>query len=788
MKDLVSIHRRTAGEDLYRQLQQRSLELLQESAGEVWTDFNPHDPGVTISDVLNYALTELDYRLRFPFEDYLVSGEGVFEPERFGLFAPSEVFAVDPVTAVDYRKLLTDRIDKLDNVWVYPVGEAGCGWYDVLAELSPLASVCCREEVRRQITACFQAYRNLGEGLREVFFIRRRPLSLAGDIEVKAGTDVLQVLAEVYGEVQQFFTGGVRYRRIGELVAEGRTPDEILDGPLLHYRAVDERSLQPVASRYSVAVLFRRLSLLEGIEAVRTLHFTDGEKDYPDIITVSDPSDSFTVEIPDNKEKMKLNVWCGGSRIKVDAAALSALLYARNARFYGRQNCSADLSVLQSVPQGEYRSMYEHSSVQHDFPECYGINDWGVAAGETELRKAQAMQLKGYMLLYDEVFARGLKELEVLPRLMTLDEELMEEGMVGVEAPGKAWEVLTDAAQWGKEGWEQERFFRQKKKLLEMWEGIYGEKSDPDWLKDYDYYEENERESLARRFCFFRRLPEWGCCRFRAVDLTNADADNVPGIKAYVGSLLGWEMTQEKPVVNVFPMYNLRLVEDDYFYSRPMGLLSHDLIAEDILKPEYMEAVIMPRKLYDDADYRVLKEKLSLLHYNLLFEGLFREGIKAENYYVLNIPRYMDRLLVFHHSQRGEWINLGRFESREELEETAGCLRRFLIMLNRRSEGMYVVEHLHLEKGNAEAEGSGVTVVFPGWSVRMADSRFRRECEKLVCRRLPAHLKVRFQWREVAEMWQFEQAYFDWRKALASGESGGKEAEVLRGVLNEYEG
>lgn len=133
--------------------------------------------------------------------------------------------------------------------------------------------------------------------------------------------------------------------------------------------------------------------------------------------------------------------------------------------------------------------------------------------------------------------------------------------------------------------------------MLEVWEGIYGEDSNPGWLKEYDYYEETEVESLGRRFGFLKRIPEWGRSRYKGVDLGNVDPENVPGIKAYVGSLLGWEMTVEKPVVNVFPMYNLRLVEDDYFYSRPMGLLSHDLVAEDILKPEYMEPVNMPEKL-----------------------------------------------------------------------------------------------------------------------------------------------------------------------------------------------
>lgn len=781
MKERISIGRKEAGEDLYKRLQQRSLEWLQESAGEVWTDFNPHDPGVTVSDVLNYALTELDYRLRFPVEDYLSDGEEGFRPERFGLFLPERVFPVDPVTVADYRRLLTDRVDRLENVWIYPAAGKRKGWYDVLAELSPLAPACCEEEVRKEISRCFHAYRNLGEGLRRVSYVKRRPLELTGDIEVAAGADALQVVADVFWETQRFFTGSLRFRRPEERFAGGKTPDEILDGPLSLYRTVDERSLQAVATRYSVAVLFRRLAVLEGVETVRTLGFREGEKCYPDIITVENPARSFTVEIPDNREKMKLNVWSGGSRVKVDIRGLPALLYARHARYRSGRHGQAEPGAGREMPAGVYRKIYVHKSVQHDFPECYGINDWGVAPGETERRKAQAMQLKGYMLLFDEVLARGLKELEHLPDLMGMEGKVPEGNAVPVDVPGGMWEKLADTERLERAGPERERALRQKRKVLEMWERMYGEESSPDWLKEYDYYGESEADSLERRFRFFRRLPEWGRCRFRAADLTHTGAGNVPGVKAYTGTLLGWEMTEEKPVVNVFPMYNLQLVDDDRFYSRPVGLLSHDLVAEDVLRPEYMEPLVMPERSYSDADYCVLREKLSVLRYNLLFEGLFREGIRPENYCILNIPGYLDRLLVFHHTQRGEWINLGRFEDRKELEETAACLRHFLIMLNRKSETMYVVEHLYLEK---DGDDFGVTVVFPGWSARMADARFREECERLVCRRLPAHLRVRFQWRGPVEMWEFERAYFGWRKALASGESGTEEAAALREVLH----
>lgn len=68
----------------------------------------------------------------------------------------------------------------------------------------------------------------------------------------------------------------------------------------------------------------------------------------------------------------------------------------------------------------------------------------GSGSGEPELRKAQAKQLKGYMLLYDEVFARGLKELENLPQLMSIEDDLLGEGTVGVDVPGGMWDVLTD--------------------------------------------------------------------------------------------------------------------------------------------------------------------------------------------------------------------------------------------------------------------------------------------------------------------------------------------------------
>ena len=43
-------------------LKRKGLKLLQKLSGKAWTDYNLHDPGVTILEVLCYALTDLVYR------------------------------------------------------------------------------------------------------------------------------------------------------------------------------------------------------------------------------------------------------------------------------------------------------------------------------------------------------------------------------------------------------------------------------------------------------------------------------------------------------------------------------------------------------------------------------------------------------------------------------------------------------------------------------------------------------------------------------------------------------
>lgn len=775
--DHIYIKKREPENDLYPRLLRQSIERLQQMSGELWTDYNEHDPGVTITDLLNYALTELDYRLRFEMPDYLSADRVGFQSRRYGLFSPVEVFPTVPVTAEDYRKLIIDAVEEIENLWIYPAEGKACGWYDILVELAPGVAFMDREKVRKQVETLFHRNRNLCEGLSQVLFVERKPLILQGDIGIEPDADTTQLLADIYWEALQFFVAGVRYKRVDELLAEGKTLDELLDGPVQEHWVMDERSLKPMPEHYAVPHLYHRLKNLKGVKYIHSLGFRENEQVYHNIISTPRADRSYTVLIPGKTEDTGIRLLVGNAPVTLEFSHLAERLYARHARCFGNQNRTSDLSPFLKVPEGKRRDMYRHYSVQYDFPDCYAINRFGVAAGETEQRKAQARQLKAYLLLFDEVFGRGLKELENASDLLDIGRELVAETVVPFEEPELEWQKLvkTDLEAVS----DKQRFLRERRRWADMLEQIYGEDSNPAWLGAYNFYEDGEAEQLERRLRFLSRIPEWGRDRFKGIDLTRNFPENVPGIKAYISTLLGFYRCEERPVINVFPFYNLRLVDDDRFYNFQGHVLSHNLVPEELLKEEYMERIPLSDREFTDHDYHILRERLPLLHYNLLFEGLFRGGIRQESYRILNLPLHPDRLLVFFHAQRKEWINLGRFTSRQEVIETAHCLRRFLVMLNRKSETLYIVEHLHLG-----GENFTVTVVFPGWSARLADARFREVCEELVCSRLPAHLQVNFRWFSPGKMWGFEQAYYNWRKKMATGESGQEEAEQLKKAIS----
>ncbi|MBS0298310.1 MAG: hypothetical protein JSR32_00010 [Proteobacteria bacterium] len=99
-------------------LRKEGIGKVQELCGEIWTDYNLHDPGVTILEQLCYGLTDLSYRSGFAVEDYLINEKNTIDLQRQALFSPEDILPSSAVTEIDYQKILYDAVPEIDYVWL----------------------------------------------------------------------------------------------------------------------------------------------------------------------------------------------------------------------------------------------------------------------------------------------------------------------------------------------------------------------------------------------------------------------------------------------------------------------------------------------------------------------------------------------------------------------------------------------------------------------------------------------------------------------------------------------
>jgi len=107
----------TPAED-YSFLRAEGMRYIEELAHDLWTDYNTHDPGITILEALCYAITELGYRSNFDIKDLLADGKGSIGNNQ-AFFTPREILTNEPYSLNDYRKLLID-LKGVSNAWIYP--------------------------------------------------------------------------------------------------------------------------------------------------------------------------------------------------------------------------------------------------------------------------------------------------------------------------------------------------------------------------------------------------------------------------------------------------------------------------------------------------------------------------------------------------------------------------------------------------------------------------------------------------------------------------------------------
>ena len=483
MESHITIQRKTEGQDLYTQLQDKALKDVQRIAGKVWTDYNAHDPGVTLLDIVNYALLEADYRLQFDLWDYLTSPDNGFQPQHHLLFPPSSVFPVNPVTVTDYRKLFISTVDGLSDVRVVTHPE---GVYDFILDLWPDIPESRRTHIGKRVYSLFHRHRNLCENLGEIHFLEYDRLYLDAEIEADTPADANQLMATIFLEVQEFLRAGVRFRRIDDLLAEGYTIDELLDGPEQKRMVIDEASLCTDWEEYDLSILYRKLSTLPAVRRISSLRFSDGKQIWSNTLKRKGDAWGYALH-PLDSDGHSIRLTYDNKAVPVLREEACRILYSLRAALYGAQNRTTDKEMLDTHPTGVYRNLFTHYPIENEFPANY--------------RSVDNPQWKSYLSLFDSLFTDGLDELKELPQWMSAG---------------------TDTLTEKKEQW------------MDLLDTLYGEDSNPAFLRKY----ENDAERRRRRISFLKDVPQWGKNRGLGMHLVGFSLSNDAGVETYLKRLL----------------------------------------------------------------------------------------------------------------------------------------------------------------------------------------------------------------------------------------------------------
>ena len=862
-------------------LQKSAMDTAQKLSGNIWTDYNEHDPGVTIMDAFNYVLSEIQYKTSFPFPDYLSTGKKKFAPHDFGLYRPYEVYPSNPVTDTDYRKLIFDRVHKITDLWMIPSKGRHPGYLDLIIDINPSVEEDAKMQVYEHIKTIFHENRNLGEMLGSLDFIDRKELELDGEILLNDDAEPSEVLAEIYFECAKYFTPGIQYHDLRNLISEGKDWPDILEGPLLENGIIKNGTLNPLRDTYYVSGIHSVIRKISGVKAIKKLIVSNDGKAYSEEIKSSDPLKSFTIKIPAKKENVLLVLQKNDRETDFNFDTATKYYKKLIAIQFGQHNRLQNLVNYFKTPEGKYQSFKDYFSIQNDFPEFYGINAKGVPDFFSDERKAKARQLKAYLLIYDLLMANTAMDLEQLPELLNISGRVPETIFPDLSGSVPLWEQLILPSREPSKA-PDPFVVKAKHSIFDMLDSLYGEKSYLPFLDEFDDYSSaatRQYKLLGQRANFISQLPEIIPQRAKAIDLLKDDQNNIPGLKKWFAAIFGLPVAAELPVTNIFSKYSLRLLSDDEFYSN-RGIMNIDFVVSKLKENFKGETVYdVPEETVDDPEenYQEFREKIYLLHHNIVFESFLRNGIFLSRYKIIQTGKKVF-ILTYRAEEKDEWINLGRFDSLKSATETANQLRQFLIMLNRHSENLYIVEHLLLglakkkdgyilkvndpegrefftllnpvsrddayklkeeignktidpkffevaktkegryviihrldgknvlyyhqsfkKKENAllflekyiagkkfistifywHSEGTllpedfpdfSITIIFPAWSSRFFNKKFRIWCEELLEERCPAHLKVNFLWLEAPEIRQFEKLYFSWREAYANAQ------------------
>ncbi|MDY0026571.1 MAG: hypothetical protein RBS33_11340 [Lentimicrobium sp.] len=285
------------------------------------------------------------------------------------------------------------------------------------------------------------SHRNLDEDFCNIQVVGIEEVSACADIEVAPDADIERIQAEIWFLIEQYFNPPVPFYSLQELMNENIPVEDIFNGPELNSGFIKASDLEKanLKGMLRTSDIINLLMEIDGVVAVNNLLLSKYDTLGNIVKGAADP------------------VWLDGNPI-FDASKTSAewllfikanhqprlyhnlsrfLFFKNGLPFVPRMDEAYDtLTQLQGEaerpkfknapndlvpPTGNYSRLEDYFPVQYSLPLTYGVGPEGLPSHVSDARRAQAKQLKAYLLVYEQLLGNAFAQLAHTGELFSLD-------------------------------------------------------------------------------------------------------------------------------------------------------------------------------------------------------------------------------------------------------------------------------------------------------------------------------------------------------------------------------
>ncbi len=796
----------------YEALRKAGIDIIENTGSTFWTDYNVHDPGITILELLCYAITDLSYRANNSIPDLLATPKNAKENILKQFFSASKIFPNSAVTLNDYRKIIID-IEGVKNAWLQkksigffadislkklqintPASAKWAnvdvlGYYDVLIEFDLNVADENKKEIQTLVREVLMENRNLCEDFLNIDEIEKQEFRLCTEIELDTNTDPFDAVAQIFFNIQNYLTPIIKFYALNQLISESYTTDEIFEGPLLKHGFIKEQELLDSAlkSEIHLSDVMQQMLNVPGVRNILDIVFnpTDQTKAL---------ANKWIIEVAKGRQpvisilKSKVLVYKNGIPLRPDMniiqSRFSTLMnnYINANERIGAEDIMFDVGVFSDV--GNYYSIQNH------FPKNYGIGHWGLPDNASEERVAQQRQLQAYLYFFDQHLANSFSQLSNIGNLFSTDTQQNTYFATAVDSFAGFRDVFLDSSTIDQKvktaAEDKETFYKRRNLFLDHLLARFSETFSEYIGVLYSGFTSNPKEVIIpsavnpediilAKANFLKNYPEYSSKRFSAYNYKQQDetwnTNNVSGLEKRLEALLGIENLNRRDLVNLQTdiLHDLNASGNDQYWFNIKDYRTGNILLQGSEK--FASAEEAAFSLEDSLNLIYRAESLKKIENG---DGTF--------YYQLAAG---DKILG----------NSTQLYSSAENANTDMQKLTALVTKNRADEGMFLVEHLLLLPPQAiasklaapETDFSStqgflpicvddgckncmdldpysfrISIALPAYAPRFLNLAFRQYAERTIRMEAPAHTFVKICWVGNEQLIGFQNAYKNW--------------------------